>query len=507
LIIRVSRPVLATGILGLGIGYFAWYTPYAALTKALSSGLLPGMDESVGGLVLLPAAAFGTLIGSVLFLAISGWWRYAGRREVLGRSVPWPGRATLTAGAFMAVVIATTTLNYTFAGVSILFMLLMMRAGVLILSPLVDTARRRRVRAYSWVALALSMLAVVTALSDIDSYRLTLGAVLSLAAYLTGYVGRFQIMSRVAKTGDPAVDRRYLVEEQMSAVVWQIVLCGLLALIGIGPVTAAIREGFTTFLLTSAVLPALAVGLLYQALFVYGTLIYLDPREYTWCVPVNRCASLFSGLVASYGLTWLTGIAAPGSGQLIATGFVVLAVAALCYPVWQPALARQVGLGQQPASRRLLFVCGGNTARSPMAEAFARAELARAKARGWAAGSAGVSAHSPGAPMAEAAVATLHRLGVPVHSHRSRQLTPELCRDSVAVYCMTSEQRQAAMTLAPDAGDRIFCLDPTGDIPEPTGADAVLECAQRIRRHVQARIAEQLSGVLTRPQVQPQGGV
>ena len=83
-------------------------------------------------------------------------------------------------------------------------MILMMRAGTLILSPLVDTVRRRRIRAYSWAALVLSLVAVAIALTGVDAYALTLGAVLSLVAYLGGYVGRFEIMSRVAKTGDAA---------------------------------------------------------------------------------------------------------------------------------------------------------------------------------------------------------------------------------------------------------------------------------------------------------------
>ncbi|MFD1044228.1 TIM barrel protein, partial [Kibdelosporangium lantanae] len=264
------------------------------------------------------------LVGAPLFLGFTGWWRYVGRR--------FPSRTMVLAGFFMALVIATTTLNYTFAGVSILFMLLMMRAGVLILSPIVDTVRRRRVRVWSWAALAFSLLAVITALSDVSNYVLTAGAVVSLAFYFFGYVGRFQIMSRVAKTGLIEVDRRYFAEEAVTSAVWQVLLCGLLAVLPLGAVSGALRAGFTTFLATPAVVPAFAVGLLYSALYVYGTLIYLDPREYTWCVPANRCASLLSGLVASFVLTWLTGIALPGTGQFVATGFVVCAIFALSYP-------------------------------------------------------------------------------------------------------------------------------------------------------------------------------
>jgi len=496
-VVTTRRGVVGFGILGLAIGYFVWYTPYAALTKALSSGLLPGMDARVGGLVLLPAAALGTLAGSLVFLTVSRWWRYAGRRRVAGRDVVWPGRTAVTAGFFMALIIATTTLNYTFAGVSILFMLLMMRGGVLILSPLVDAARRRPVRVYSWAALGLSLLAVGAALSDVDSYLLTAGAVASLGVYLFGYIGRFEIMSRVAKTGDPAIDRGYLVEEQISAALWQVGLCAAVALVGAGPVSGALREGFTSFLLTPAVLPAFAVGLLYEALFIYGTLIYLDPREYTWCVPANRCASLLSGLVASFGLAWLTGIATPGAGQLAGTALIGLAVLALSYPALRAAAARRWAWARR---QRVLFVCGGNTGRSAMAEAIARADGDRT----WSPRSAGLAPRVAGAPMAEPAVAALRGIGVPPRRHRTRQLTRQMCRDADAVFCMTRAQRTAIEQLAPEARGRTFCLDPARDIADPAGAPdpaaAYLRTAQSLREHVRARLRERL------PRLQPQAG-
>ncbi|GAB3903303.1 hypothetical protein GCM10029964_095040 [Kibdelosporangium lantanae] len=450
-------------MLGLAFGYFFWYTPYAGLTKALSSGLLPGTDKHVGGLVLLPAAAIGTLVGAPLFLGFTGWWRYVGRR--------FPSRTMVLAGFFMALVIATTTLNYTFAGVSILFMLLMMRAGVLILSPIVDTVRRRRVRVWSWAALAFSLLAVITALSDVSNYVLTAGAVVSLAFYFFGYVGRFQIMSRVAKTGLIEVDRRYFAEEAVTSAVWQVLLCGLLAVLPLGAVSGALRAGFTTFLATPAVVPAFAVGLLYSALYVYGTLIYLDPREYTWCVPANRCASLLSGLVASFVLTWLTGIALPGTGQFVATGFVVCAIFALSYPA----------LFGRPV---LLFVCGGNTCRSAMAAAIAAATGGRRDVL-----SAGVDAR-PGAPMAPEAVDALRTLGIPVNGHQAQRLTPRLIANATTVYVMTDAQRDTVLGMVPAAARKIVRLDPSGDIPDPHGraSSAYVDCADQIRQAVQSRL-------------------
>ncbi|HYQ62005.1 hypothetical protein [Actinophytocola sp.] len=469
---------LAGGMLGLAIGYFFWYTPYAALTKSLSAGLLPGMDAQVGGFVLLPAAALGTLVGASLFLGLTGWWRYIGTREVLGRARRFPSRTMIVAGFFMALVIATTTLNYTFAGVSILFMLLMMRAGVLILSPIVDTVRRRRVRVYSWAALVFSLGAVATALADVNSYTLTLGAVASLAVYYAGYTGRFQIMSRVAKTGDEHTDRRYFAEEAISSAVWQLLLCAVIAATGLGPIPAALREGFSTFLLTPAVLPAFGIGLLYSALYVYGTLIYLDPREYTWCVPANRCASLLSGLVASFGLTALAGIAAPGTGQLVGTGFVALAILALSFPAIRSAL--------RPSPPLMLFICGGNTCRSAMAETIARAALATTR---WRVTSAGLNA-TPDTPMPEHARAALTRLGIPTAEHRARQVTPELIAQAHTVYTMTAAHRDAILALAPQAADKTICLDPAGDIADPHGSapTAYQDCATHLHTVIHQRL-------------------
>ncbi|WUI01906.1 hypothetical protein OHR68_08865 [Spirillospora sp. NBC_00431] len=503
----------------LSLGYFLAYLPYAILVKALSSGDLPGVPAPSGTLVLLPAAALGQLAVMPVLLAVTGWWRHARQRRVLGLRVIAPGRETMAAGFFCAFIIATTTANLAFVGASVLLVLLLMRGGVLILSPLVDAARRRRVHGHSWVALALSLTAVAVSLGDVKDLHMPGALLLGLALYLIGYTGRFEIMSRTAKTGVSAIDRRYLTEEHIAAPVFQVVLLAAVALAGV----PELREGFTTFLTTPTAAAAMAVGVAYEVLFVFGTLIYLDAREYSWCVPANRCASLLSGLVASYALVWLAGMAAPGAAQLAALVLILGAIAALSAPALAalPLAGRLRGRGTgtrtgAAARLRLLFVCDGNTSRSAMAAAIARSDArsvaAAARSRTLAGlraaprvqlASAGISVRRPGAPMNDQARAALAGLGVRAGRHRARPVSPELCRTSTAIYCMTQEQRDTLLALMPELRGRTFRLDEAEDVPNPSGQspEAYARCARRIRHAVRARLTEHLG-----PGLCPNGG-
>lgn len=90
--------------------------------------------------------------------------------------------------------------------------------------------------------------------------------------------------------------------------------------------------------------------------------------------------------------------------------------------------------------KKIVFVCTGNTCRSPMAEAALRAELKRRKIRWFTVQSAGLRAET-GAPMAENAQAALREAGIAyAEGFRARQLTQKLAKEAYAVICMTREQ-------------------------------------------------------------------
>ena len=202
---------------------------------------------------------------------------------------------------------------------------------------------------------------------------MTLLAGLNIAAYLGGYVVRLPIMTRVAKSRRPDVNRRYFHEETLVAAIALTAIPALLALIGTGSPSRELRAGFTTFFASPGLPSRAAHRALYGCLYLFGTWIYLDPRENTYCIPLNRCSSLLSGVVSSYGLHVLLGLKPPrdrtsSRGSPSSLALVIMMVATL----------RRRHPGRfTPAQRIFLFVCGGNTSRSPMAQAICNAEIVR----------------------------------------------------------------------------------------------------------------------------------
>jgi hypothetical protein len=320
------------GIWGFALGYFACYAPYSALTKAVSKGLLEGMDgRGIDGFRLLPLTTMASLVGMFTFLTAIGWWRYAGRRTVLGARIPCPGRWTFLSGLCTAAIIGTTTLAYTFSGVSIVLMMLLMRGGVLTLAPIVDALARRRVRWFSWAALGLSLASLLAAFSG-GSHELTVLAIIDIVVYLASYFVRLQFMSRLAKSDDANARTRFFVEEQMVATPAIVTALAVLALIDHGPLMHEVRAGFTTFWSSEVVGEALIIGLFSQGTGVFGGLILLDKRENTYCVPVNRASSVLAGLVATWGLTRFFGQRPADGRELLGASLILGAILALSIP-------------------------------------------------------------------------------------------------------------------------------------------------------------------------------
>lgn len=331
---RAAAPISKAAVPRISIwwmafGYFASYWPYSALVKAISDGLLPGQNGRVDGMALQPAQVAASLVSMFVFITWIGWWKYPRKVSFLGTRLPFPTLWTALSGVCTATVIITTNLAYSFQGVSIVFVMLLMRGGVLILGPIVDAITGRRVRWFSAAGMLLSLAALLVAFTERGGYDITLLCAIDVAAYLLAYFIRFQFMSRIAKSDDASMNIRYFVEEQMVATPFLMLVLGLVGLAGTGPMADQVRAGFSEVPSSSVFLFVVLAGIFSQGTGIFGTLIFLDKRENTFCIPVNRSSSVLAGLLASITLALLLGKRMPSAHEILGASLVIAAILVL----------------------------------------------------------------------------------------------------------------------------------------------------------------------------------
>ena len=99
---------------------------------------------------------------------------------------------------------------------------------------------------------------------------------------------------------------------------------------------------------------------------------------------------------------------------------------------------------------RILFVCTGNTCRSPLAEAIARRILADSGKTNVIVESAGTNAWQGAPPSDEALLIGVER-NLDLSGHRSRRLTPEMVEASDLVLVMSPEHLTQVRQMDPTA--------------------------------------------------------
>ncbi|HWN11948.1 MAG TPA: ATP-binding cassette domain-containing protein [Pyrinomonadaceae bacterium] len=178
------------------------------------------------------------------------------------------------------------------------------------------------------------------------------------------------------------------------------------------------------------------------------------------------------------------------ASKLAVTSEVWMMIRAHACHLVSPALSRTL-------RRVFVFVCSGNTSRSPMAQAICNDAIAKRlgvplealESFGIKAVSAGLNAR-PGEPLTAEADQALSAIGLATIEHRSANLTHGLAQRAEVIFCMTGEQQRALTVMFPEAASKIHCLQAPGDIDDPNGKGmgAYLDCARRLQDLIRMRL-------------------
>jgi len=328
----------------LCVGYFVFYV----ITGVSAKFFTPGASKLSLDMEQMAYMVYNTLGGMVTALAvvlIKRWYtlKSNGMISIAGITLPREVSYIIPSGFMTAIIIPTTTLMYTFEGMSVMVAMVIMRASVIVISRAVDSVQilqgilRKKVYREENLAVVFALLAASMNLfwvrpGDFDFVH-NVAAVVILSSYILAYAIRIYIMNYFKNTrakGIPLDNQGFFGVEQICAFVFAALLS--IAFFNAGswfgwevPQVMAFHRAIVEPppLWGWAAVSGIAFGIV---AFFSVFLFMFKGRTATFAGLVNRLTSLTAGTVATLVAAILLGARYPELKDWLSLGFILVAV-------------------------------------------------------------------------------------------------------------------------------------------------------------------------------------
>ena len=212
--------------------------------------------------------------------------------------------------------------------------------------------------------------------------------------------------------------------------------------------------------------------------------------------PANQPPAIDADMVAEY-FGDRVDVILDGGPSLLKEASTVVRVDHDGFEILREGIITRENVHQLIEGRSVLFVCTGNTCRSPMAAALYRKLLAAKLGKspdeleelGYQVQSAGTFAF-PGGSASEHGITAMREVGIDTSGHRTQPVTPELLEDVDRVYALGPSHHEVLVRMAPELSSRFRLVSDHG-IVDPVGGS--LETYRRCAADIEAGLSRHLS--------------